>query len=274
MTYKPIIYPYKLHSHAGKVLAKALDTKKVRPDGKYKYKQNHIIINWGNSITPQWEIDSPLSVLWINQPNLVQAAINKLYTLGEFTDAQVSIPEWTCSFDQVKQWILEENCIVVGRRVLNGHSGQGIEILDPTDSWNPGEYTASFDDLDSFYGCKFYTKYFKRKYELRAHVVNHKVIDIQVKRKKKGGNADTKIRCHKTGWVYCREELPELPQHLYDTAVKAVDALGLTFGAVDLAYNQKKDRAVVFEVNTAPGLVGSTIDIYANAITEYIEELP
>jgi glutathione synthase/RimK-type ligase-like ATP-grasp enzyme len=50
----------------------------------------------------------------------------------------------------------------------------------------------------------------------------------------------------------------------------AVSALGLDFGAVDIIWNEREDKCYVLEVNTAPGLQGSTLENYANAIMEVL----
>ena len=38
------------------------------------------------------------------------------------------------------------------------------------------------------------------------------------------------------------------------------------FGAFDVIYNQKKNQAFVLECNTAPGIEGTTLDNYVEAI--------
>lgn len=56
-----------------------------------------------------------------------------------------------------------------------------------------------------------------------------------------------------------------------DIAHQAVQALGLTFGAVDIG--QKADGSMlVLEVNRAPGLEGGTPEAYARAINRWVEE--
>ena len=46
----------------------------------------------------------------------------------------------------------------------------------------------------------------------------------------------------------------------------AIKVLGLDFGAVDIIYNKQEDKWYVLEVNTAPGIYGTTLDKYVNAI--------
>ena len=57
-----------------------------------------------------------------------------------------------------------------------------------------------------------------------------------------------------------------LPDDVTKQALLAVDGLGLDFGAVDVGWNQHYQEATVYEVNTAPGLTGTTLDKYTNAI--------
>jgi D-alanine-D-alanine ligase-like ATP-grasp enzyme len=44
----------------------------------------------------------------------------------------------------------------------------------------------------------------------------------------------------------------------------------LDFGAVDIIYNAKRNECYVLEVNTAPGLEGTTVEKYA---TKFASEL-
>ena len=51
---RAIIYPYKLGSQGAAELAAALNTKRVRSNGNYRPRNNHLIINWGNPRQPIW----------------------------------------------------------------------------------------------------------------------------------------------------------------------------------------------------------------------------
>ena len=90
------------------------------------------------------------------------------------------------------------------------------------------------------------------------------------KRKDFEGEVNTKIRNYANGWVYCREDIIE-PEDLRAQAVLAVHTLGLDFGAVDCIFNEKEQKTYILECNTAPGLAGSTIDSYRDAILKHIE---
>jgi glutathione synthase/RimK-type ligase-like ATP-grasp enzyme len=128
-----------------------------------------------------------------------------------------------------------------------GHSGQGIE-------------TVSEGELPD---APLYTKRAKRKAEYRVHVLRGTIIDIQQKKRRNGSDRGALVWNHGTGYVYCREGV-ECPDNVKNTAILAVASLGLDFGAVDMILS-KQDEALVLEVNTAPGLVGTTISKYKEA---------
>jgi glutathione synthase/RimK-type ligase-like ATP-grasp enzyme len=77
------------------------------------------------------------------------------------------------------------------------------------------------------------------------------------------------IRSHGAGWVYCVRDIRHIDS-VYEIGIRAVQALGLDFGAVDVYF--WKDCPHVLEVNTAPGLSGATtISAYADKI-KFLED--
>jgi D-alanine-D-alanine ligase-like ATP-grasp enzyme len=101
------------------------------------------------------------------------------------------------------------------------------------------------------------------------------IIDIQEKKRKKETPDDQvnwQIRNHDNGFIFARSEVAP-PRCILDYSLAAVSALGLDFGAVDLGYNVKREEAVVYEVNTAPGLEGSTLDAYFEAAVQTFPDL-
>ena len=77
------------------------------------------------------------------------------------------------------------------------------------------------------------------------------------------------IRSWDGGWRISYDGASIRQRHR-DIAHAAIEALGLDFGAVDIA--ERADGSVfVLEVNRAPGLEGGTITVYANAIRAWME---
>lgn len=270
------IVPYNKHSKSAKELRtllkiKGYNCKIVQRDSlTYISRYTHKILNWGCADSPSW---NTLNINhWINKPWDVKKALNKLDTFELLNLHNIPTPEWTTDYDVAQQWALD-GTIVIGRRTLTGTGGKGIEICNPTTSWEDSQYSTSNDDLDSFSGCPLYVKYKKKKKEFRIHVFNGKVIDAQQKKKRADQEVtSSKIRNHMNGWVFCREDIT-IPEDLHALAITAVSALRLTFGAVDIIWNEKENKSYVLEVNTAPGLEGQTINSYTNAILEYLNEI-
>ena len=256
---KPIFYPYKMYSTSAKLLAKEFGAERVKPDGKFQNNYKRPIINWGNSERPWW-MDNWQNQIVLNHPIKVADSCNKLMSFQKFREHNVACSEWTTDIGTAGDWISDGFDVVV-RKTLTGKGGQGIVVI---------QFDPENDNIvDNLPDAPLYTKYFKRKDEYRVHVFNGKAIDF-VQKKRSTPEADNQIRNHGKGWVFAREGII-LPQCVEREALKAVAALGLTFGAVDVGHNVKKDLACVFEVNSAPGLVGTTITKYKDAITEFLK---
>ena len=178
-------------------------------------------------------------------------ASNKLNTFKALTQAGLSTVPWT----EDPHFARQEWDTVVIRDTLTGHSGQGIRI------WHKDDAGAG-DDIT---GASLYTKYVKKTYECRIHIFKGRMIDAQIKRKVRDVEENNPlIRNIHTGWVYCRDNYIPDPTSI-QLAIDAVQAVGLDFGAVDLIYNQYYNQFYILEVNTAPGLEGTTLINYVNA---------
>ena len=236
----------------------SLQARRVYPSNKFKnnYPRNNLIVNWGNSTQPDWW--KPETAI-LNDFESVSYSVNKLDTFMALLNAQVTIPWWTTETNVAQQWIDEGNR-VYGRKTLTGHSGQGIRIFDSETICTPDE-------------CPLYTLDTKAKHEYRIHVFKDMIIDQQMKKKKLDHEGGIRgIRNHANGWVYAREGIV-FPIPVLEQAIKAVRALGLDFGAVDIGYNEREATAYVYEVNSAPGLHGTTLTKYVEAIGEYYGNL-
>jgi len=255
------IYPYKFASKSAKTLREGLSQAlnqrvlMVRPDGKFRPRRDDTVINWGNSTFPTWHWGALRDM---NGPFAVKLAANKLDSFKAFKECEVQTPDWTVSKNEAMDWLQGGATTVLCRTVLNGHSGIGI---------------VSCSTPDLLVDAPLYVKYKKKKAEYRVHVFLGHVIDVQQKRRRDGfrenDDFNAQIRNHGNGWVYCRDNL-NYDYELEGEAIKAVNALGLDFGAVDVIWNQHENRYYVLEVNTAPGLDGGTVDHYVREITDVV----
>lgn len=250
----PVFYPYKMKSNSAKVIAKSFGVKCVTPNGKFMNNYCRPIINWGNSIVPTWMMKWKDQII-LNPPKAVAIAVNKLETFKKFKEMGIKHPEWTSNSEEALKWWME-GFITLARWKLSAKGGEGIEIFSLNKVFKSG--------------APLYTKYFKKKEEYRVHVVDGKVIDFVIKKNRKGAQPNYQIRNTSNGWIFCRKGVI-LPKYVAEEAIKAVKALGLDFGAVDVGYNVSKNEPCVFEVNCAPGIEGQTIESYTKAFKELLK---
>lgn len=244
------VYPYKSGSKSAKRLAEALEAKRIKTAGsKFKESPSKVVLNWGSSSCP-YEC--------LNDASAVSVASDKLLTLKQLSLSGVSVPEWTTDRQIASGWLTEGHTVVC-RGKLNGSSGEGITLVS--------------DPLCELPDVPLYTKYTKKKDEYRVHVFDGKVIDVQRKMRKSDvpdNEVDWKIRNLAGGFIFGREGV-DPSDTVLEESCRAVTSLGLLFGAVDIG-EHPETGARVYEVNTAPGLEGSTVDSYVKAIREYLGE--
>lgn len=248
------IYPYQDASPSARALAAALGIKRLMKEGKDLHVAGSII-NWGNSALYR---NFTYEQEFFNHPEAVAKAVNKLETFKAL-EGRVGIPKWTEDAGEASEW-LRKGVSVVIRKTLTGHSGEGIEIVDPLGDI---EGEAATHPL--------YTQYIKKREEYRVHVFRGKVIFKQRKARKLDVPKDEvnwQVRNLDGGFIFANKNV-ELPAEALQSAVAAVDCLGLDFGAVDIILGNDGNYYVL-EVNTACGLQGSTLDAYVEAFKEYV----
>ena len=253
------IYPNAMSSMSSRDLAiklreQGFDALRVYPDRNYRPRQGDIIINWGNSHIPNWgwSIDFAWAT-FVNHPKYVELSINKIKSFERMQEQGVSVPLSTTIMNEAKEWARDGviSPIVVCRTLVSAHAGRGIVIAT-----NPDEVVEA----------PLYTKHVRHKREFRVHILNGRVIDFTEKKKAIDREVlNDYVRNHGNGWVFCRENI-DLPEDCKLQAINAVRALGLNFGAVDIAYREREDKAFVLEVNTAPGF-----DIESTTLKRYVE---
>lgn len=253
------IWAYNEASEGAKALSALTGWKRIKHEGsKFVPSPNKTIINWGDSRNfPQAYRQCRV----LNSPNIVGAMTNKL-KFFELMSEECRTPEWTTVAAEAAQWVVDDpKAIVVVRKVLTGHSGDGIILYSRADLDNGRQIPVA----------PLYTKYVPKKSEFRVHFVGGKIIDTQEKRKRVDfeGEANFKIRNHANGFVYCRDNVV-VPVDVQDQAQKVIEACNLDFGAIDIIYNEHRKEAYVLEVNTAPGLEGTSVEKYAQAFKEVV----
>ena len=92
------------------------------------------------------------------------------------------------------------------------------------------------------------------------------VLHMQKKMLRNGSEGNNfQIRNYNNGWIFGSKNIA-VPQDVVEQALLAVEALNLDFGAVDVGWQEKSQKAFVYEVNTAPALEGTTLDLYCQQV--------
>ena len=239
------MYAQNEHSKSAKALSEMLGVKRIKHrDSKFSPKETDQIINWGSSSLPV----GYSSVRVLNRPEVVGKVTNKLKFFREMRDSGTCVVPWTTSKLEVKEW-LDRGSLVVARTKLTGHSGEGIVLIE---------------NEEGIVDAPLYTKYIPKKFEYRLHFICGELMWKQKKGRSldtPDDNVDWKIRNRANGFIYMNNNV-SVPSDVVTEANNAFYKSGLDFGAVDVIYNEKKNKAYVLEINTAPGLEGSTLEIY------------
>jgi glutathione synthase/RimK-type ligase-like ATP-grasp enzyme len=241
------IEPYKTWSGGAKRLGRRAGILRATPSQIKRHGDFDIIINWGRS-------ERRFNGKYINEPTRVDAASDKGQAVEIFKAHKVPQPSFTRDQKTVRKW-LREGHDVLARTLLRASGGRGISIIP----------AGKNSDIPN---ALLYTRYVKKTDEYRVHVWQGEIIDVQQKRRNKDipdGMVNWQIRNHDNGFIYARGDCNP-PDCIRSAAISAVTACELDFGAVDLGYNVKSEAATVYEVNTAPGLEGTTLDKYYGAI--------
>jgi len=265
---------------SAKALAAALGhphlLKKMQPTPLPRFVRDAFVINFGvhhadTNIAPD-----------INLPTAVELASDKTTALSTMQAAGVSVVPFSTSpfgvIEQCPEYNLagQPTRTIVARTLTRASEGRGIEMIDCN-----VDGTARTEVVNA----PLYTAYIPKHAEYRVHIgciddggldtrTQYKVIDITKKVRRTDVPDDQvnwRIRNYDNGFTFAREgiDLAEpTVQRVIEQAKRAVQALGLDFGAVDVVVQSNRERSVyVLEVNTAPGMEGTTLERYVQYFT-------
>lgn len=246
-------YPYK----AGSRSAKALGYRRIRhTNSRFRHTPSKLVINWGATEIP----DNIFEDKVLNHPIYVRKASDKglfMQHIDSFEEG-IRLPKWTVCMGVATQWI-EDGHTVLCRTLLRASGGRGITVAT---------------EVDQLVQAPLYVQYKKKHSEYRVHIFQGTVFHTQ--RKVRDNNipdesVNWQIRNHDNGFIFQINSL-DIPEDVIDQALKAFNVSGLDFGAVDVIWNQHEGKAYVLEINTAPGLAGTTLEKYQEIFNNYDRE--
>ena len=256
----------KRSSVTAKAIQEFLITKGIKAriinDKKFKFKPS-LLIRWGNSY-----LNCPDGCEEINSIEAVRLASNKLLMAYTLIKSGVNFP---------KTYIPPSSAIAIGRE-FNLESESGAYNID-------GVHAMNGEPMDLYYrnragivrrrdryvdGDLYGTEPIDRAREFRVHVFGGKTIGVY----EKIPHDQNQQYCKNDNCDFRRidtsdESQRSLIKGVRPEARKAVDALGLLFGGVDVIIS-RSGEVFVNEVNSAPALNGPNLERYFEAIQEYL----
>lgn len=221
-----------------------------------------VVLNWGCSALPNVSLDKINQKIQafklLNPPSNVGIAVNKLETFFTLDEEGIRVPKFYTQKEQAKS-LFKNYEFVYCRSLIKSTQGRGIVIANkPEDLVDAALYTAGIP-------CK-------REY--RVHVFRNKTLSITakvVKNNTKQEDINPLIRNHNNGYVFAVDAV-KIPNHivmsLSSLARETATILGLDFCAIDIVRDYE-NNLYVLEVNTAPGLVGRTLNIYLSSLFQF-----
>lgn len=207
----------------------------------WRWKARQHIIRWG------YLGDVPDGVTEINTAEAIRKASHKFESLKLMEEAGVRVPSASKDVEEV-------GFPCLGRNFFHS-KGRDIEVY------------AGRECLPD-YAREYYVQLLPNDAEYRVHVAFGKVIAKTKKVPTEAADLSVVQRNRQFGWaqVTITGETPVLD----GLALKAIEAHGLHFGAVDIV--RSAGKYYVLEVNTAPGLeVEGRLRAYTEAVMQWVD---
>lgn len=238
------IYSYNTASESAGLLADALDIYVLRRhNSRYRPRTGDVIINWGSGSIPEHLRHLRI----INKPQAVNRVRDKLSFFRNAQGGDFNVPEWTTDPEVAATWPRS-----FARTTTTSHSGRGIVIT------RRGERPPT---------APLYTRGIAKDREFRIYVAFGEVID-SLRKIARPGTIPTNwaVRSYDNGFIFARNS-GQPSEATKAAAIAAVSHYGLDFGGVDIAVTEE-GVPYVFEINTAPGIEGTSVTNFATAFRQ------
>ena len=220
-----------------------------------------LLIRWGSTASAKI---NPKKVL--NKKDSIALAANKFESLIKMQQAEVPVPK-TVALEMLAEPTLAEvfkKGLKLPVLARDTHHTRGKDIL----------LCLQNKDLRRAlrWGRNFLVEYISTEREYRVHVFNGEIIRTSQKVLMSRDEYLPYIRNDDHNHTF-RNPRKQLTQLQKDVAIKAVQVLGLDFGAVDMVIGDD-GNPYVLEVNTGPSLtVEAGLEIYTNKFKTLIKEI-
>lgn len=260
-----------------------------------------LLIGWGTKTKNQINLKK---IPVINHPDKIHKNRDKLNALRTMKKINIAVPNFVSANVALNELRKTTNRTVklpvIGRTKFH-QGGKGMWIC-PT----IGQVRSAINE-----GAEYFQNLIDIDKEYRVHVVNGEVVYVAKKTQRSKeemreafvrkeferqkvlaekshdpfNEADVKrilerqasrmvvdhlVRSNTRGWKFSR--VTKYDKDITTISIQAVKALGLQFGAVDCC-TDNNGNAWIIEVNTGPGLEGSSLEAYINKFTKMIDNI-
>ena len=195
------------------------------------------LIRYGSAVRTNAEIE-------INSANGILLGGNKAKARRLFIEKEIPTPKL------IEPDKYNGNIVLVGRpeRHSKGRNFYLIHNVDELNSaWNKG--------------ARYFSEYIEKDREYRVHVAHGKVLLVQEKTPYDERDKSLPVWNWATGrFIFRVVRWSKIPRGLLPLAVRVTEELNLDFAAIDIM--EKDGNYYVLESNTAPRLVGYTLEKY------------
>jgi len=242
------LFPYSSGSASARLIADALGAMILRRENSaYVPRAGDTVVNWGSTSSDRLSRYGVCTVF--NRPENVRKVTDKLRFFQQ--SRGLFVPEWTTDRTIAATW---PKCY--SRTETDGFNGSGIVVT------RAGEQPPV---------APLYVKGVAIHREFRVYVAFGQVIDTQRKVAPRGRTPTTwDVRTDLNGFLFSRSD--GVPLSVTERAcVLALEHYGLDFGGVDVV-EDVSGIPYILEINTAPGVEGTSVTRLANALREKINE--
>lgn len=245
-----MFFAYTRHGRpTGRVVARALSFPHF---GYSPPPRGDVLLRWGSQ-----RGDDGAFTHVINPTPALRNASDKLRAFQLMEEAGVPVPSFTTHAESANRWRMGGDVTVLGR-TRNGARGTGIYAYER--------------DVPVPMGHELYTEYIPNDREYRLHVVGDEIVRVQRKYLDFPEQRTSEyVKNYANGYRF-RAPQRRLNHDREEAAVKAVKALGLHYGCVDMVVDHE-GVCYVLEVNTAPSCSPLTAGAYVGRLAPLIEEL-
>lgn len=206
-------------------------------------------------------------IIEINTPEAVENSSNKIKMKECFTDKSIPQTEWSTKDKLFEDSKLTLELPIIAKRIY-GFKGRGMQKLDTEDKVNDfvREHSSNYI-YENF-------KNYAREYRLHCTQTECFLAWRKLRRSETPEDKRWFFNSDNCNWVNKDHELFNKPsnwRNIVDNSIKAVTAVGLDIGAVDVRVQANRDsKYIILEVNSAPSLGEIGVQKYKEQILKLI----